>query len=383
MAAPFYGAAQAKSTEDAQVLRQAKALRASHQTEAAIQVLNSFLSMHAEDADGLTLLAEIRVDQGDLATAKDLLTRALASAPNSLPTNDSLGKLLLEEHQDPEAMDRFETVLTLNPQDKEARAGELSAVTELAVSARQAGRPDAALLALQHARTKLLDDPKLLLELGIQNTEMGLLPDALEALQNAQTIAPNDSDVLYALSRVELEEQHMPAAEAHLRAYLVMRPNDASAHYGLGHILAMEQRSEDARAEFEHSIQLQPVQTESYYQLGQIELEYQHDSQAEPLFQKVLARDPTHGGALTGMGILAFRKKAFVEAEQYLSGAEKTMPDYQPAHYYRGLVLARLGQKEESQRELLLAVQLDRKQQGPPRAPMGASANAGSDTAPH
>jgi tetratricopeptide (TPR) repeat protein len=108
------------------------------------------------------------------------------------------------------------------------------------------------------------------------------------------------------------------------------------------------------------------VQTESYYQLGQLELDLQHDAQAAPFFQKVLARDPTHGGSLTGMGILTFRAKDYTQAEQYLARAEKAAPDYQPAHYYRGLALARLGQKEESQRELQLATELDRKQQGPP-----------------
>jgi len=211
---------------------------------------------------------------------------------------------------------------------------------------------------------------------------MGILPEAQEALKEAHRLQANNPEVLYALARVELEEQQMPSAEADLRTYLSKRPADASAHYGLGHILAMEQRTAEARAEFERSIQLQPVQTESYYQLGQLELDAQHDAQAEPLFQKVLARDPTHGGALTGMGIIEFRKKDYQQAEQYLARAERTAPDYQPAHYYRGLALARLGQKEDSRRELQLAVELDRKLQGPPEVHAGASANAGAATAP-
>jgi Flp pilus assembly protein TadD len=82
----------------------------------------------------------------------------------------------------------------------------------------------------------------------------------------------------------------------------------------------------------------------------------------------VLERDATHGGALTGMGIVAFRAKNYAEAEQYLARAEKTAPNYQPAHYYRGLALARLGQKEESQRELQAASELDRQQEGPQTA---------------
>jgi tetratricopeptide (TPR) repeat protein len=118
------------------------------------------------------------------------------------------------------------------------------------------------------------------------------------------------------------------------------------------------------------------VQTESYYELGQLELEAQHDAQAEPLFHKVLERDPAHGGALTGMGILAFRRKEYAQADQYLAKAEKIAPEYQPAHYYRGLALMRLGQKQEADRELQLATELDRKQQGPPGILPGASVSS-------
>ena len=370
------GVAQDSGVDSVAVLRQAKLLRANHQPEAAMRVLNSLLSKSPEDADALTLLAQIRLDQSDVSTAKDLLTRALASRPNSPAANITLGKLMLQEHHDPEAMDRFETVLEINLRDKDAREGELAAATELAVSARRENRPDAALKVLEHARTRLPDDPKLLLDLGIQATEIGLFPEAAESLQVARKLDESDPEILYALARLEMQEQHLQTAETDLRAYLAKRPEDASAHFGLGKVLEAAQRTADARAEFERSIQLQPAQTESYYELGQLELELQHDAQAAPFFQKVLTRDPTHGGALTGMGIIAFRSKDYAQAEQYLIRAEKTAPDYQPAHYYRGLALARLGNKDESQRELQTATELDRKQQGPPGAVNGTSTNA-------
>jgi tetratricopeptide (TPR) repeat protein len=375
------GAAQESGVDGAAVLRQAKLLRAHHQPEAAARVLDSFLSKNPEDADALALLAQIRLDQGDASMAKELLTKALASSPNSPAANVTLGRLMLEEHRDPEAMDRFETVLAIDLRDEEAREGELAAATELAISARRESRPDAALKVLEHARTRLPNNPKLLLELGIQATEMGLLPEARDSLQAARKLDAGDPDVLYALGRLEMVQQHLQAAESDLRAYLAKRPDDASAHFGLGKVLEAAQRTTEARGEFERSIQLKPAQTESYYELGQLELEVQHDAQAAPLFQKVLARDATHGGALTGMGIIAFRSKDYAQAEQYLAGAEKTAPGYQPAHYYRGLALARLGQKDESQRELQIANELDQKQEGPPGA-LGVSGSGATNASP-
>lgn len=376
------GVAQESRIDSAAVLRQAQLLRAKHQPEAAARVLDSLLLKNPADPDALVMLAQIRVDQNDVSTAKELLTKALASSPNSPSANNTLGELMLEEHRDPEAMDRFETVLATNLRDEDARAGELAAATELALSARRDDRPDAALKVLEHARTKLPDDPKLLLDLGIQAMEMGLLPEAADALQAARKLDASNPDILYALARLEMQEQHLQAAEANLRAYLAKRPEDASAHFGLGKVLEVAQRPVEAKTEFERSIQLQPEQTESYYELGQIELEAQHDVHAAPLFQKVLARDATHGGALTGMGIIAFRAKDYAQAEQYLARAEKTAPDYQPAHYYRGLTLSRLGQKDESQRELQIATELDRKQQGPPGAIDGTSGNGATNPPP-
>ena len=377
-----YGATQESAVDATAVLRQAKLLRANHRPDAAVRVLNSFLSKNPEDADALTLLAQIRLEQGDAPTAKQLLTRALASSPNSPAANIAMGKLMHEEHRDPEAMDRFETVLGIDLRNKDAREGELAAATALAMSARRENRQDAALKVLEHARSKLPDDPKLLLDVGIQATEMGLLPEANDSLQAARKLDASDPDILYALARLEMQEQHLQEAEADLRAYLTKRPEDASAHFGLGKVLQVTQRRTEATAEFERSIQLQPAQTESYYELGQLELEMQHDAQAAPLFQKVLARDAGHGGALTGMGIIAFRSKDYTRAEQYLARAEQVAPAYQPAHYYRGLALGRLGQKDESQRELQTAADLDRKQQGPPGAVDGASESGVTGTPP-
>jgi tetratricopeptide (TPR) repeat protein len=133
----------------------------------------------------------------------------------------------------------------------------------------------------------------------------------------------------------------------------------------------MDQRTDEARAEFERSIQLQPVQTESYYQIGQIELDAHQDAKAEPLFRKALERDPSHGGSLTGLGVLAFRAKEYAKAEQYLAAAEKAAQDYGPAHYYRGLALARLGRRDEADAELRTATELGK-----------ASARGGTATAP-
>jgi Flp pilus assembly protein TadD len=61
---------------------------------------------------------------------------------------------------------------------------------------------------------------------------------------------------------------------------------------------------------------------------------------------------------LTALGIAAFRQKQYGEAVQSLQAAIAAAPEYQPAHYYYGLALAKSGEKEASERELKVAAQM-------------------------
>ncbi len=321
------------------------------------------LRASSEQVHRLVEDARAKAAEGETGEAKTLLTQALELSPNSPEANLAMGRLLLDARQWPEAMDRFETVLATNVHAGEARAGELKAATSLALEAKRAGRQDAALRCLEHARESLPDNPELLRDLGVQAFEMHLLARAAEALNASLAVAPGDVQTVYALSRVEVEQQQPEAAEKHLRVYLKARPGDATAHYGLGHLLQMQMRRDEAAAEFHRSLELQPLQTESYYQLGQMALDDHRDEEAAPLFRQVLGRAPQHGGALTGLGMLDFRAKRYEDARRWLELAVAASPEYQPAHYYVGLTLGRTGDREGSSRELALAAELAAKQQ--------------------
>jgi tetratricopeptide (TPR) repeat protein len=285
-----------------------------------------------------------------------------ANQSGYIPPEVNQEKLQISEGQNEEAMKSFEAVLATNPHDAKARAGEVKAAEAAALQARGAGDHEGAMVYLVRARKYVPDDPGLLFDFGVQADQLHLYKDAEEALTKSLRLRPGHAETIYALGHLELDEQKMPQAEAHLREYLNMCPDDASAHYGLGRLLRMLTRNEEAEAEFRRSIQSQEQQTESYYELGNIELDWQRDQQAGALFQKVLDRDSKHGGALTGMGIIAYRAKDYVKAEVYLQSAVAYAPDYASAHTYRAMALLRLGRKDESEKELAVAKSLTEKQ---------------------
>jgi tetratricopeptide (TPR) repeat protein len=149
-------------------------------------------------------------------------------------------------------------------------------------------------------------------------------------------------------------------AKGSFEEYLRLRPDDASGHYALGFVLESLQQDAAAHGQFERSIALQPAQTESYFQLGMIDLDQGKLDSASDRFSRVLERDPKHPGALTGMGRVKFQQKDYEDASALLQRAVASDSSIRQAHYYLGLAYGRLGHKDESEKELQIASQLER-----------------------
>ena len=306
--------------------------------------------------------ARALVVANQLVQANEMLSAIVSRDSHNLAAWEELGQVQLAQSLNDDAMKSFEAILNAKADAPHARAGEVQASIASALADRAAGNADRALATLARAKGYVPDSVELLIAFGIQADSMRIYKNADEALSEAHRLEPQNPKALYALAHVELDEQKMVDAEAHLRAYLRIRPDDATAHYGLGHLFYMLSKDDEAQAELERSIALQPHQTESYYELGQIALDSNKDAAAKDDYTKVLAFAPNHGGALTGMGVLAYRTKDYAAAESYLRQAVIYAPDYITAHRYYAMTLGRLGQQEQSEREMAVAEQLTEEQ---------------------
>ncbi|AXC12974.1 TPR repeat [Acidisarcina polymorpha] len=258
-------------------------------------------------------------------------------------------------HKYDDAMRICESLLETNPANQAAVAGEIDAASKAALDLRSQNRMEDALSYLLRANRMIPNEPSLLFDIGILENQMHLNKDADEALHKSFLLKPQDPMTLYAIARVKMDLGLYPDAEAAMRSYLEKRPGDASAHYGLGRILLINLKDDAALKEFQLAIDLQPTQTESYYEIGEISLRANDLDKAETNYQLCLKRDPQHGGALTGMGVIAFRRKQYQQAADFLDRAVHLAPQFQTAHYYDGLTLAKLGRKAEAEAELATA----------------------------
>lgn len=268
------------------------------------------------------------------------------------------GVTLLEQGNAEEARPIFEAILRADPSNAAAQEREVDASERLALGKRANGQSVDALSDLLRAEKLVPANARLEYDLGILEDEMHLYPEAEKALAAAQTLHFENPRLLYAMARVEMDAGQLGAAAENMQAYLKIQPNDPGAHYGLGRIYEIGLQFDKARPEFEESIRLQPEQTEAYYQLGDMDLKQNQVDAALSEFEKTLARDPKHGGALADAGEACFKAKKYDDALGYLQRAITAAPDYQPGHYYLGLTLARLGRREDSEKELATAAKL-------------------------
>ena len=353
------GAQVLPATPSVPSIREAAAALADGDLQRADNDLHAILRATPLDVHALNLLAIVRVQQKRETDAEALFKQAIALQPDFAGAQAGLGLLYAQMGKDDLAIPPLRAALKLDPGRKDVQAVLISIWRREAHDAAEHDELEKALALLIDARKLNPADADVQYEFGIVALRMSLLPDAIDAFDQTLKLRADDPAALYGLGRAKMSVSRFDDAQQAFERYVRLRPLDASGHYALGFTLQALQRAPDAHAEYERSIALQPLQTESYFQLGLMELEAGDADGAAKQFEHVLDRAPLHAGALTGMGRVRFQKKQYAAAATYFEKAIASNPGLREAHYYLGLADARLGRKEESEKELQVSSRIE------------------------
>jgi tetratricopeptide (TPR) repeat protein len=348
-----------RSSSNPALLREAAKAFAARDFKLAEVELQTILQADPEDFRALNFMGILRAEQKRESEAEDFFKRVIRIKPDFAGGHAGLGLLYMQMGKRDDAIAQLGETLRLDSSRTDVRDSLVRLRIEEASAALGEKNPEKALAALLQARKLNPSDLDVQYRLGMVELQMSLFADAKEAFYTVLGSKPDDGPALYGLGRAQMGAAKYADAKESFSRYVQLHADDPSGYYALGLALQTLQENQAAREQFQRSITLRPAQTESYFRLGLLDLAENQLDGAEKNFRTTLKRDEKHAGALTGMGQIEYQRKSYDGATEFLRRAIANDSSIREAHYYLGLTLARLNQKEESAKELEIATQLE------------------------
>jgi protein O-GlcNAc transferase len=271
-------------------ISRARALYRQGDLAAAAAHCAAALRRQPRNFDAAYLLGLIRASEGRIEEALDCFDTAVSLDPRSFEAWRNLGvaQALLERR--PAAITSFERALALRPADP-------ATLTDLGTALAQTRRPEAALASFQKALASRPDDPDTLNNIGAVLMEMSRHEAAVASFEKALALRPGDADGHNNLANALRHLGRGEAAVARYQQALALAPRHAEAHNGLGIALAQLNRYAAAAASFERAIALRPDYAEALSNLGNALRHLRRYDAAIARLQRALAIKPGDAGA--------------------------------------------------------------------------------------
>ena len=265
----------------------------------------------------------------------------------------ALGSYNLQRGSLPDAATEFR--LALDAHDNCSRC-----LYELArISEQQANLDEALSYAL---KAKQIDpgDPDILFEVGRLCLKKDLLDDAIENLSAAHRLRPENASFQYVLASAYTGKKEYKAAIPLLQRLVSLTPNDAMLSYSLGAVQYLNSDLIAAEHHLKLSVTANANQIAAYYYLGLTENGEGKTEEATRTLQSILDRHPDHAPTLIALGGILSGERKYPEARTLLERATQLDASSVKGHYQLGMVLARLGQSEASQKEFAIVKSLNK-----------------------
>ena len=294
----------------------AEFLLLSQKKDESRQIVDQILTTNPDYPDGLALIANLDLIEGNFQKAEQAIDQAI----NQAPTNDKLynikGRILSAQSKWEEGEKQFQKAVELNPESFANYRGLLMQYEQR--------KDEAAIQKLLDTMTlKFPNDPQLyLLQAGIYQKK-GELDKAEEALLKAVEMNKDSIQFRLTLSDFYKNQRQYDKAEATLSRALTAFPED---------------------------IQIQAV-------LADLQFDLQKFPEAQALMEAILKSNPGNGIANLIKARFLIKDGKNNEAIEILTPLTNDYPKWADPFYYMALTNLRLGTVELAQKAIEMALQ--------------------------
>lgn len=174
---------------------------------------------------------------------------------------------------------------------------------------------------------------------------------------------PGDSAAAYLFTaRMLLRQEYDPVAEEYAQKAASLDPRLPLVHFLLGELYLYKSRIPESIAEFRKELEVNPANAATYYKLADAYSRIQKYEEADRLLQRSIWLDATSTGPFILRGKVLEKKGEFDLAVVALQRAATMDPNNPMTHQLLGQAYRNVGKKEDAERELKLAEQLQNSQ---------------------
>lgn len=220
---------------------ESRALVALGRETEADALLETALVTRPDDPDLLSVYAERLTKLGKAAEAEEALTRAVTKSPFHQLARRQLGELLRNAGRQEDAIEVYEGVLRLKPDDADAHFAIGSILLD--------SDPTAALPSLEEACRLSPSKSRYLISLGVAYLKSGRTSEAEATLRRAIALSPDDPSIRNNLGIILVQSRRFEEAVQELNALLERWPDFVAARNNLA--IALAESGDLGRAERE------------------------------------------------------------------------------------------------------------------------------------
>lgn len=304
--------------------------------------------------------AQFKIQTGDLASAKRLLTEMTRETPDYLPAWLWLAEIAAAEKKFDEGAAFVARVLARDATQPEAMllSGRLSLAK---------GENDKAITEFERMRSTYPQSPKVHYQLGLADLAGGDTGKAIASLNQALTLAPDFADAVVLLAGINIRKGNLSPAIVSLKQLIQQHPDIpqarlllADAYRGQGNlddaldvyhqlekqfpanpqapwltglILLQQNKRSEARDAFEHALVLVPDYLPAAEQLVNLDLIDKQYAAARERVEAQMAKNPKRSGPLLLLTKILLAQHDTNQAETTLRKAIELEPDASTAYF--------------------------------------------------